>query len=136
LVATPTSGTKAPDDNRRLPIAATKPILWEVADVVEQMFTIALVEDLTPTPQDLYAAILGHQADHGLSVPQMRERLRCCYGTMREVDERARQVARLAVARLVRELDLDAEPPVPERIGPPAIFSNRGTRNARKGANT
>jgi P27 family predicted phage terminase small subunit len=44
--------------------------------------------------------------------------------------------ARLAVARLVRELDLDAEPPVPERIGPPAIFSNRGTRNARKGANT
>ena len=73
-------------------IAATKPILWEVADVVEQIFTIALVEDLTPTPEDRYAAILGHQADHGLSVRQMRERLRCCYGTMREFDERARQV--------------------------------------------
>jgi hypothetical protein len=72
-------------------IATTKPILWEVADIVEQIFTIALVEDLTPTPEDRYAAI-GHQADHGLSVPQMRERLRCCYGTMREVDERARQV--------------------------------------------
>src|SRR5262249_14392744 len=39
--------------------------------------------------------------------------------------------ARLAVARLVRELDLDAEPPPPDRIGPPAIFSNRGG-HARK----
>lgn len=75
-----------------MPIAATNPILWEVADVVEQIFTIALVEDLTPTPEDRYAAILGHQADHGLSVPQMRGCLRCCYGTMRQVDERARQV--------------------------------------------
>jgi hypothetical protein len=63
-----------------VPIAATKPV--QVADVDEQIFTIALVEDLTPTPEDRYAAILGHQADHGLSVPQMRERLSCCYGTM------------------------------------------------------
>ena len=39
--------------------------------------------------------------------------------------------ARLAVARLVRELDLDTEPPVSERIAPPALFSNRG-RHARK----
>jgi P27 family predicted phage terminase small subunit len=38
--------------------------------------------------------------------------------------------ARLAVARLVRELDLDVEPPVPERLGPPALFSNRGRRHA------
>jgi P27 family predicted phage terminase small subunit len=41
--------------------------------------------------------------------------------------------ARLAVARLVRELDLDAGPPVSERIGPPGLFSNRGG-HARKTA--
>jgi P27 family predicted phage terminase small subunit len=37
--------------------------------------------------------------------------------------------SRLAVARLLRELDLDAEPPTPDRSGPPAIFSNRGLRH-------
>jgi hypothetical protein len=73
-------------------IATTKPVLWEVADVVGQVFAIACVADLTPTAEHRYAAILGYQADHDLSVPQMRERLRCCYGTMREVDERARHV--------------------------------------------
>jgi phage terminase small subunit len=39
--------------------------------------------------------------------------------------------ARLTVARLVRELDLDAEPPPSDRMGPPVIFSNRGG-HARK----
>ena len=38
--------------------------------------------------------------------------------------------ARLAVARLVRELDLDVSPPASERSGPPALFSNRGRRHA------
>jgi hypothetical protein len=37
-----------------------------------------------------------------------------------------------AVARLVRELDLDTEPPVSDRIGPPPLRSNRGGRHARK----
>jgi P27 family predicted phage terminase small subunit len=38
---------------------------------------------------------------------------------------------RLACARLIRELDLDVEPPASERIHPPALFSNRG-RHVRK----
>ena len=33
--------------------------------------------------------------------------------------------SRLTVARLFRELDLDVEPPVSGRVGPPALFSNR-----------
>jgi P27 family predicted phage terminase small subunit len=44
--------------------------------------------------------------------------------------------SRLAVARLVRELDLDTEPPVSGRNGPPSLFSNRGGRRARKSASS
>ena len=40
--------------------------------------------------------------------------------------------SRLAVARLVRELDLDTEPPPSERYAPPALHSNRGGARARK----
>jgi P27 family predicted phage terminase small subunit len=40
---------------------------------------------------------------------------------------------RLAVGRLLRELDLDVSPPASDRAGPPNLFSNRG-RRARKAA--
>ena len=61
----------------------------------------------------------------GLTVPGREGGIRPhpCIGIERD--------ARLACARLVRELDLDAEPPVSERFGPAAIFSNRGG-HARK----
>jgi phage terminase small subunit len=38
--------------------------------------------------------------------------------------------ARLAVARLVRELDLDVQPPISERVGPAALLSNGRSRRA------
>jgi P27 family predicted phage terminase small subunit len=40
--------------------------------------------------------------------------------------------SRLAVARLVRELDLDTEAPPSERFAPPSLRSNRGGARARK----
>jgi len=42
--------------------------------------------------------------------------------------------SRLAVARLVRELDLGTEPPVPECIAPPSLLSNNRGHRARKAA--
>jgi phage terminase small subunit len=45
--------------------------------------------------------------------------------------------ARLAVTRLVRELDLDTEPPASERNAPPPLASNnRMYRHARKAPNS
>jgi phage terminase small subunit len=63
--------------------------------------------------------------DEGLTVPgQKGPRPHPCIAI--------EHAARLTVARLVRELDLDTEPPPSERNGPPAIFSNRGGGHARK----
>jgi P27 family predicted phage terminase small subunit len=42
--------------------------------------------------------------------------------------------SRLACARLLRELDLDSEPPPSARNGPPSLFSNRCAYIAKKNA--
>jgi P27 family predicted phage terminase small subunit len=69
-------------------------------------------------------------AQDGLTVPGREGGLRPhpCVAIERD--------ARLAVARLVRELDLDTGPPVSERVGPAGLLSNRGGRNARKTASS
>jgi P27 family predicted phage terminase small subunit len=73
-------------------------------------------------------------AKDGLTVPGREGGIRAhpCIAVERD--------ARLAVARLVRELDLDTEPPASARNGPPALFSNRSNRggrtHARKGASS
>jgi hypothetical protein len=38
--------------------------LWEVADVIEQIYTIAFTTNLQPDPEDREAAILDHRAEH------------------------------------------------------------------------
>jgi P27 family predicted phage terminase small subunit len=69
-------------------------------------------------------------ADEGLTVPVPGGGVRVhpCVAIERD--------SRLAVARLIRELDLDTEPPVPERIAPPPLFSNRRGRRARESADS
>jgi hypothetical protein len=56
-----------------VPVTTTKPVLrlapktkrelWELQEVLVELFTAAAVEDLTPTPEA--AATAGYQADHG-----------------------------------------------------------------------
>ena len=74
-------------------VVVSRPVLWEVADVVEQIFFIAFVKDLTPTSEDRYAAACDYQAECGLSDSAMREALSSSLTTMREVRERAQVIA-------------------------------------------
>jgi hypothetical protein len=69
-----------------------RPILWEVADIVEQIFRIACTENLHPRPEEYDAATCDYAAEHGLSMTRMREATRQ-YGTVGEIHERAQVIA-------------------------------------------
>ena len=75
-----------------MPIVAPRPVLWEVADIVEQIFRIACTENLHPRPEGYDAACCDYQAKHGLSVTRMREQMRQ-HGTLSEIHRRAQVIA-------------------------------------------
>ena len=55
---------------------ALRPVLWEVADVVEQIFRIAATCDLNPRPEEYDAAACDYVAERGFSDSAMREAMR------------------------------------------------------------
>jgi hypothetical protein len=67
-------------------------VLWEIADVVEQIFRIACTENLYPRAEEFDAAACDYQAAHGLSYSKMCEQMRQ-YGTLSEIHERAQVIA-------------------------------------------
>jgi hypothetical protein len=50
-----------------VPVTLLRSSLHKLADVVEQIFRIAFVEDLHPRPEEYDAAACEYQAAHGLS---------------------------------------------------------------------
>jgi hypothetical protein len=79
-----------------VPTVVMRPVLWEVADIVEQIFRIACTENLHPVPEEYDAATCDYAAAHGLSVTGMGERMRQ-YGTLGEVHERAQVIALMRI---------------------------------------
>ena len=69
-----------------------RPVLWEVTDIVEQIFRIACTENLHPRPEEYDAATCDYQAAHRLSAARMHEQMRQ-YGTLTEIHERAQVIA-------------------------------------------
>ena len=59
-----------------MPTVATKPVLWELADVVEQIITIAATVNLTPTVDDYGAARCDFMAEHRLSKTRVQDEMR------------------------------------------------------------
>ena len=63
-----------------------EPVLWELLDVVERVFTLACTVNLDDVlPEDHVAGCLAYQVDHGMSMTRLREALRGNLNTMREV---------------------------------------------------
>lgn len=77
---------------RPVPTVVLRPVLWEVDDVVEQVFRTARTENLHPRPEEYGAATCDYATAHGLPVTSMRLAMRQ-YGTGSEVHERAQVIA-------------------------------------------
>ena len=84
---------------RPVPTVVLRPVLWEVADIVEQIFRIACTENLHPRPEEYDAATSDYQAGHGLSDSAMHAALRSSLTAMREVRERAQVIALMRLYR-------------------------------------
>ena len=69
-----------------MPVAATKPVLWELADVVEQIFTIAFTENLYPSTEPLRRPS-RYAAEHRLSRTRLESAMRGSLLAMWEVEE-------------------------------------------------
>jgi len=65
-------------------------VLWEVADVVEQVLFIACTENLFPRPEEYDAAACDYQAAHGLSYSAMCQQMNG--GALSEIHERAQVI--------------------------------------------
>jgi hypothetical protein len=73
-----------------LPTVVMRPVLWEVADIVEQIYFIAATCDLHPRPEEFDAAACDYQAAHGLSYSAMCKQMG---GATCEIHERAQVIA-------------------------------------------
>jgi hypothetical protein len=71
-------------------VVVSRPVLWEVADILEQIFRIACTENLHPRVEDFETARRDYQAAHGLTNTSMREGLGL--KASREILERAQEI--------------------------------------------
>jgi hypothetical protein len=77
-------------------VVLRRPVLWEVADIVEQIFRIACTENLFPRPEEYDAAAVDYQAAHGLSYSRMCKEMNQ-YGALGEIHERAQVIALMRI---------------------------------------
>jgi hypothetical protein len=79
-----------------VPTVVSRPVLWEVADIVEQIYRIACTENLHPRPEEYDAAAVDYQAAHGLSYSAMCKEMG---GAFSEIHERAQVIALMRLYR-------------------------------------
>jgi hypothetical protein len=109
-----------------MPVFVTK-IPWEVAAVVEQIYTIVFTEDLRPTLEDRRAASLEYAAEHRLTRTRLETVMRSSLLAMREVEEIARRL------RLLQLYGRRCRPSTPDRKASPVPPPGRRAWSRRLG---